>query len=83
MTSIATLAGLQPHGIPRAEWVRRFCDKVKQVAGVDDDIAQAEVEGWPERDEQPGGSEDWLTEQPESAALESLSYWTDDEGGAE
>lgn len=73
--SIATLAGLKPHGIPRAEWVRRFCDEIKRVAEVGDDIAAAELETWPESDD------DWLTEAPESAARESLSYWTDDGEG--
>lgn len=23
---------LKPHGIPRAEWVRRFCDEIKRAA---------------------------------------------------
>ncbi len=69
---IATLAGLKPHGIPRAEWVRRFCDEIKRAAQVCDDIAAAELETWPESDE------DWLTEDPENAARENLGYWTDD-----
>lgn len=70
--NIATLAGLKPHGISRAEWVRRFCDEIKRAVGVGDDIAIAELGSWPESDD------DWLTEDPESAARENLSYWTDD-----
>lgn len=71
--SIATLAGLKPHGIPRDEWVRRFCDEIKRTIEVGDDIAQAELETWPESDDA------WLTEDPESAARENLSYWDNDE----
>ena len=71
--SIATLAGLKPHGIPRAAWVRRFCDEIKRAANADDDIAAAELESWPESDD------DWLTEDPENAARENLSNWTNDE----
>lgn len=66
---------LKPHGIPRAEWVRRFCDEIKRAADVGDDIAMAELESWPEHDEAPGGNEDWLTDLPEHAAQENLSYW--------
>ena len=77
--SIATLAGLKPHGIPRAEWVRRFCDEIKRTLNVGDDIAAAELESWPEFDDCPGANDDWLTEQPEAAAQENMSYWTNDE----
>ena len=67
------MTGLKPHDIPRVEWVRRFCDEIKRAAQTDDDIASAELESWPESDG------DWLTESPENAAIENLSYWTNDE----
>lgn len=76
--SIATLAGLKPHGIPRAEWARRFCDEIKRALQVGADIAEAEIESWPEHEPGHAGNEDCLTEQPEDAARENLSYWTDD-----
>lgn len=77
--SSAALSGPKRHGIPRAKWERRFCDVIKRAAEVGDDIAAAELESWPEFDEQPGGNEDWLTEQPEIAAQENLTYWIDND----
>lgn len=65
---------LPEHGIPRTEWERRFCDEVKRATEAGDDVAAAELESWPEADD------DWLTVTPESAAAENLSYWTDDDG---
>lgn len=65
---------LPEHGIPRPEWERRFCDEVKRATEAGDEVAAAELESWPEADD------DWLTVTPESAAAENLGYWTDDDG---
>ena len=64
---------LPKHGIPRPEWERRLRDEVKRATEAGDDVAAAELESWPEADD------DWLTVTPEDAASENLSYWTDDE----
>jgi len=74
--------GLQPHGIPRDEWVRRFKLRISQqldLASSDDSITLAELESWPEHDEQPveGFPPEWLFELPEHAADDNLSNWTD------
>lgn len=70
--SLDAMAAQMLHGIGRAEWEQRFRDQVKRLADVGDDIADAELDSWPEDDE------DWRTELPESAAIDNLSYWTDD-----
>lgn len=77
------MTSLKPHGISRAEWVRRFKETVIRLAGLKgnsnaDSIVEAELETWPEQDENPvpGFNPDWESEAPESAALENLSYWT-------
>lgn len=74
---------LEPHGIKRSEWVRRFKETIVRLAGLDgsshaDGIADAELQSWPEEDEHPvpGFEADWLMELPESAAMENLSCWT-------
>lgn len=46
---------LPEHGIPRPEWERRFCDEVKMATKTGDEVAAAELESWPEADD------DWLT----------------------
>jgi hypothetical protein len=67
---------LKPHGISRAEWVRRFYEEFKKfIDDVDEDLILAELESWPERDPKSTGDEDWLTDLPEDAAQENLSYW--------
>lgn len=72
------------HGIPRAEWVRRF--KAAIIARADladsahaDEIANAELDSYPEKDDPQvvGFDSDWLIELPEDAADECLSNWTD------
>jgi hypothetical protein len=72
------------HGIARKEWERRFGVALVERGGLDtngadDGIVAAELESWPERDEQPlpGFDAEWLTELPEDAAAEALSNWTD------
>jgi hypothetical protein len=63
---------VKPHGIPRDEWERRFRDTfARQLGQTDPGILDAELESWPVEDD------DWLTEQPEAAALENLDHWTD------
>ena len=74
---------LNPHGIPRAEWVDRFKTAFITQAGLDascaDDIVQAELESWPEQDENPvpGYDAGLMTELPETAVAENLSYWSE------
>jgi hypothetical protein len=75
---------LSTHGIPRAEWVRRFKERIKTRLGLNDDddnetIAAAELESWPLIDEHPvaGMPNDWELTGPEEAADENLSNWTD------
>jgi hypothetical protein len=68
---------MTPHGIPRDEWERRFKARLAERAVLTSEelpaVFDAEIESWPERES------DWLTETPEEAADENLSYWTDDE----
>ncbi len=76
------MIALAPHGIPRAEWENRFKAAIINLAGLGgahaDAMASAELESWPEQDEVPvpGFDADWVTEMPESAAMENLTYWT-------
>ena len=71
----------QEHGIPRAEWVRRFKAQIVQrldLAGDGDSIPAAELESWPEQDDPPvpGFLPESGTQLPEAAADENLSNWT-------
>lgn len=68
-----------PHGIDRAEWVERFTRRLGGRLDLSplelEHIAPAELESWPET---PGqGDSDWRDDEPESAADENLSYWTE------
>lgn len=66
------------HHIPRAEWVRRFKDHIARRLGTPaHEIAEAELENWPEQDEHPseGFPPDWMTSTPEDAADEYFSNW--------
>lgn len=71
---------LPEHGIPRAEWERRFRDELRRLADTCDGVADGELQTWPEDD----GDQfpDWLTreylvaeEGDEADAI--LSYRTD------
>ena len=68
---------LPEHGIPRAEWERRFRAELRRLVDASDEVADCEMQTWPgdDGDHFP----DWLTTLPEDAAAENLSYWTDDE----
>lgn len=69
---------LEPHGIPRDEWVRRFCAEILRAGGMGEETAIAELASWPEHDPTKQGQEDWKTDLPEHAAQENMSYWDDD-----
>ena len=68
---------LPEHGIPRAEWRRRFLEEMVRVTDCAMPVAENELEAWPEED----GDQypDWLITTPEDAVAENLSYWSDDE----
>lgn len=68
---------LPEHGIPRAEWRRRFLGEMVRLTGCSALVAEGEIETWPEQD--GDAYPDWLTTTPEDAVAENLSYWTDDE----
>lgn len=73
---------MTPHNIDRAEWERRFYERIKTAAfGPDDapldaefakEVGDAEIESWSTDDG------DWLTTLPEEAADEQMSNWEDD-----
>lgn len=71
------MLALPEHGIPRAEWRRRFLDEMVRLTGWSELVAESEIETWPEQD--GDAYPDWLTTTPEDAVAENLSYWTDDE----
>lgn len=68
-----------PHGLERAEWVRRFTVRIGERLAVispeREHIAEAELESWPE----PSGptANEWRDFEPEEAADEQISYWGD------
>ena len=68
---------LPEHGIPRAEWMRRFLEEMVRLTDCPMPVAENELEAWPEED----GDQypDWLTTTPEDAVADNLSYWSDDE----
>lgn len=68
---------LPEHGIPRAEWERRFREELRRLTDCSDGAAEETMLTWPEHD----GDQypDWLNTTPEDAVAEALSYWTDDE----
>ncbi|OLP04467.1 hypothetical protein [Rhodoferax antarcticus] len=75
---------LQPHGIARDEWVRRFKAAIITKAALEttqdsDEIACAELDIWPENDVPPvaGFDADWMLYLPEDAAVENLNNWSD------
>lgn len=73
-----TRQGLVHHGIARDEWVSRFKACIVQflsLSGDDDSIPEAELESWPEQDEDPvdGFMPAWATQPPEAAAAEAIA----------
>lgn len=71
------------HGLTRSEWVRRFKAHIVKRADLDPKdakgVPEAELESWPEhetRDESSGDGE-WVFWEPELAADENLSAWSE------
>ena len=61
----------------REEWVRRFKERIITRADLPrdtpstDEIVKSELESWPETED------DWKDTEPEDAADDNLSYWTE------
>lgn len=66
----------QPQNVERSEWTRRYAARVAESTGlsIEEAMHVAEV-GADSVDD-----DDWTD--PEGAALDEMSYWDDDEGGA-
>jgi hypothetical protein len=62
-----------PHGIERAEWERRFAQRIAAKRDLTGqalaDVVNAELVDWPPT------SRSWRTVQPEDAADEQLAFW--------
>ena len=61
----------------RAEWEKKFKERIIKRADLPPDdkvtaeMVQSELESWPE------SGDDWKDYDPEEAADENLSYWTE------
>lgn len=79
------MTGLQlpePHGLTRAEWERRFGDRLVARLALQplerEHIIPGELESWPEHDAGLEAAGDWQDYTPEEAADENLTNWTPD-----